>query len=759
MAALCGHDGRVSLTTAENAFDQAVERCAQEPIQIPGSIRSHGFMLVLDEQDLRILQISENASQWLGSTATDLIGKTLPTLMEAGFDARRQLERLPVDEIFPFHIGDVKLHDGAPWTDCLRLLVHRHDQVLIAEFEPCMPSAGQGDQDDYYPLVRAFVSSLQQASSIEDLLQQSVQQVKRITGFGRVKAYRFDAEGNGQVLAEVADAGYPRYQGLCFPASDIPRQARELYRINRIRLIEDANYTPSPLLPTLNPRTGKPLDMSFAALRSVSPVHLQYMRNMGTLASMSLSIVVEGQLWGLISCHHEQPRAVDFRTRAACELLSSVLSLQLEAHEAHSATRTLLNLRQRIVHMLSAMADYDSVSDGLLSLPEVFLDFADATGAAIISAERCELIGSTPTEAVINELVQWLSRRGDDAVFSSDNLGRDIAEVPELTKYAGGLLAVAISQIHSHYLLWFRPEQVRTVDWAGRPLKEISVQGSLSPRHSFDAWHEVVRGFSAPWDPLVIDGAGELRTAVLGIVLRKAEEMAQLSGELQRSNKELEAFSYSVSHDLRAPLRHIAGYSELLGEVEGQGLSERGQRFLKHIGEAAHFAGSLVDNLLNFSQMGRSALRLSDVDLNALVENILQESAPDYADREIEWHVERLPKVIADPAFINLVLQNLIGNAIKYTRGRQPARIEIGALQHPETVEVFVRDNGVGFDMTYASKLFGVFQRLHRMEDFEGTGIGLASVRRIIERHDGRVWAEGEVDKGATFHFALPVIR
>jgi hypothetical protein len=167
-----------------------------------------------------------------------------------------------------------------------------------------------------------------------------------ITGFGRVKAYRFDADGNGQVLAEVADPGYPRYLGLCFPASDIPRQARELYRVNRIRVIEDANYQAVPLVPAANPRTGKPLDMSFAALRSVSPVHLQYMRNMGTLASMSLSIVVDGQLWGLVSCHHEQPRPVDLRTRTACELLASVLSLQIESREAHANTRKLLDLRQ-----------------------------------------------------------------------------------------------------------------------------------------------------------------------------------------------------------------------------------------------------------------------------------------------------------------------------------------------------------------------------------------------------------------------------
>ncbi|NIE77301.1 GAF domain-containing protein [Pantoea sp. Ap-967] len=744
------------MTTADTALAAAVERCAQEPIQVPGSIQPHGFLLVLDEHDLRILQASENVAQWLGVPANELLGCTFTDVVSESFDLRQHLQRLPGDEAFPFHIGDLHLRQGAPYSAPLRLLAHRHDQVLIAEFEPCRQPASMADTGDYYPLVRGFVSSLHNADSLEALLQQCVVQLKRITGFGRVKAYRFDAEGNGQVLAEVADADYPRYLGLRFPAADIPRQARELYRVNRIRVIEDANYTASPLHPAINPRTGKPLDMSFAALRSVSPVHLQYMRNMGTLASMSLSIVVDDQLWGLISCHHAQPQPVDFRTRTACELLASVLSLQIESREAHAKTRQLLYLRQHIVRMISSMADHDSVSAGLLDLPEVLLAFAGANGAAVISAERCDLIGQTPPAAQVNALVHWLAQRGEEAVFHTDNLGRDVDDLPELASHAGGVLAVAISQIHSHYLLWFRAEQVRNVDWAGRPDKHIGAHGALDPRHSFVRWQEQLSGYCEPWDPLVLEGVLELRSAVLGIVLRKAEEMAQLANELRRSNKELEAFSYSVSHDLRAPLRHIAGYTELLGEIEGQGLSERGKRYLQHIEEAARFAGSLVDNLLNFSQMGRSALRLSDVDLNALVQTIRQELAPDYEGREIVWNIAKLPKVIADPAFINLALHNLVANAIKYTRGREPARITVGARQHAGETEIYIQDNGVGFDMAYANKLFGVFQRLHRMEEFEGTGIGLASVRRIIERHDGRVWAEGQIDRGASFHFTLP---
>lgn len=359
--------------TTDRTLAQAIERCAQEPIQVPGSVQPHGFVLVLDLEHLQILQVSENIVQWLGTPADTLLGRSFDEIVQAGFDMRQHLARLPEDEVFPFHIGDVRLHDKAPWRKELHLLAHRHDQVLVVEFEPLRVPEDLTAQGDYYPLVRTFVSSLHLAGSLEELLEQTVAQLKRVTGFGRVKAYRFDADGNGEVLAEVADPGYPSFLGLCFPASDIPRQARELYRVNRIRVIEDANYQPSPLIPPLNPITGNPLDMSFTSLRSVSPVHLQYMRNMNTLASMSLSIVVDGQLWGLISCHHAQPRPVALRTRTACELLASVLSLQIESREAHASTRQLLELRQYIVRMISSMADHDSVSEGLRALPDVLM--------------------------------------------------------------------------------------------------------------------------------------------------------------------------------------------------------------------------------------------------------------------------------------------------------------------------------------------------------------------------------------------------
>ena len=230
------------------------------------------------------------------------------------------------------------------------------------------------------------------------------------------------------------------------------------------------------------------------------------------------------------------------------------------------------------------------------------------------------------------------------------------------------------------------------------------------------------------------------------------------TAKLEAANKELEAFAYSVSHDLRAPLRHIDGFMELLQKKAGTALDEQGRHYMETIAEAAQKMGLLIDDLLSFSRMGRHALSVQSVDLGNLVRDVIRELEPDVTGRTIDWRIGELPAVSGDGAMLRMVLTNLIANALKFTLPRQQAQIEIGSLpgQDAEAV-IFVRDNGVGFDMTYVDRLFGVFQRLHRTEDFEGTGIGLANVRRIISRHGGRTWAEGKPDQGATFFFSLPL--
>jgi signal transduction histidine kinase len=404
--------------------------------------------------------------------------------------------------------------------------------------------------------------------------------------------------------------------------------------------------------------------------------------------------------------------------------------------------------------LLSLMAEAPNFVLGLTEHPDPLLRLVAAEGVALLIGDNCTLLGTTPEERDVRRLADWLSTRIREDVFHCDSLAALVAEAGAYADRASGLLAISISKLHRSYVLWFRPEVVRTVRWGGDP-RTPAGGPRLHPRRSFAMWKETVRLRSQPWRPGEVDAAAEFRDAIVGIVLRKAEEMAELTEKLERSNTELEAFSYSVSHDLRAPFRHIVGYSELLLEDE-PGLSEAGLRYARTIIESPstpapwsitccpspRWAGVDPPRPPGHEPVGtpgatgrrrrgdRPAGRLARARAAGGPRGPVHDAAG-----AAEPPVQR-PEVHAAP---------------------DEAVVEIGGLRRDAEVVYFIRDNGIGFDMQYADKLFGVFQRLHRMEDFEGTGIGLANVRRIVERHGGRAWAEGAVDAGATFYFSLPV--
>jgi len=726
--------------------------CDSEPIRTPGSIQPHGFLLTLDAR-LDVLQASANLAAFTGVAPDAVLGRPLVAVVGEAAALRLAPELAADLGPRPHYLGTVETGNGRHFD----VLGHRWDGVTIVEFEP-VERSGPADFRHLYPLIGDFLQKVNDAADIESLAALACQHVRSVTGFGRVLAYRFDAEGHGHVLAEARDEAYHSYLGQRFPASDIPAQARELYLLSRIRLIQDANYTPAPLVPAVNPATGRANDLSFAALRSVSPVHLQYMRNMQTLSSMSVSLVVKGKLWGLISCHDAAPTALEFEKRMACEQLGQILALCIESREDAAELQFRLELRRIMVSLLAGLTKGSDVIENLSGVFPELLRFARASGVAIVAADDVLTYGDTPARDAIEALVAWLAENDGGGVFHTEHLSRVYPAGAALTRNASGILAMPISRIHPHYLLWFRPEVVHTIDWAGDPHQKEQQPAQLSPRTSFAAWRETIHGASLPWHGGELELALEFRTALLGIVLERAEQMAELAEDLGRANKELEAFSYSVSHDLRAPLRHIVGFADLLIESAGSEDATQRQRFLKNIKDAARLAGKLVDDLLSFSQMGRAALRPTRVSMDDLVGDCIAKLALETRDRRIDWELSPLPEAWADPAFLHLAVFNLLSNAVKFTRQRDPAVIRIEAEDHAHETVFHVIDNGAGFNMDYVHKLFGVFQRLHRMEDFQGTGIGLANVRRIVERHDGRVWAASVLGEGATFSFSLPKI-
>jgi len=304
------------------------------------------------------------------------------------------------------------------------------------------------------------------------------------------------------------------------------------------------------------------------------------------------------------------------------------------------------------------------------------------------------------------------------------------------TWYAGNgpsVLAVLLSMLLFDY---FFTEPLYSFEISSRELPYFFI---------FATWGIIVASFAA------------VRRRIEDSLRGAQEELATRAAELETANKELESFTYSVSHDLRAPLRHVVGYAELLQKQSSSVLDDKARRYMAMILEASKRMGSLIDDLLGFSRIGRAEARKTAVNLDLLVREVIAELGQDTKDRDIGWTIGALPVCYGDRSMLKLVLANLLSNAVKFTRIRPRAKIEIGCADGKDNqVEVFVTDNGAGFDMQYVNKLFGVFQRLHRAEEFEGTGIGLATVQRIIHRHGGTVRAEGAVDQGATFYFSLP---
>ena len=741
--------------------------CDAEPIRVPAAVQPPGVLLAVSAADLTIAQASDNAAAALGADRP-VIGTRLTDWLPAS----PWVDRLGPDAVdaTPLYLATVRPAGAAGF---FHLIVHRHDGVLIAELQPTAGPAPVPFQD-LYRSVRTGIEALEAAGTPQDLWHAAATQVRRLTGFDRVMVYRFDPQWNGQVVAESLADGVDPWLGLRYPASDIPAQARDLYLASRVRLVADTAYAPVPIHPAVNPDTGRPLDLTHALFRSVSPIHLEYLRNMGVGASMSVSIVRDGRLWGMVLCHHRTAVRASFAVHTAAGLLGQVLALQLSAKERAGDAEATVGLGAGVAELLRSMSDAGDVAAGLSAAAARTLALAAAAGAAVTGPDHAPvLIGQTPDAAEVVALVDWLAESVADDVYRTDHLSAAHAPAAAYVGQASGLLAAVVSRADRAYVLWFRPEVVRDRYWAGDPTKphEVIAGGrTFRPRTDFAAWKQTLRDRSHPWEPHRVEAADQLRQAAVGIVLRQAQERARLTTELQRTNRELEAFSYSVSHDLRAPFRHIVGYADLLTRRAGNSVDETAQRYVKTIRDSARFAGTLVDSLLALSQVGRSALRVVAVDLNQLVAEVRRETAEqEGVGRDIDWSVAPLPVVAGDVVMLRVALRNLLSNAVKYTRPRPRATITIGTTvtappdafpagerPDPDHALLFVRDDGVGFDVRYRDKLFGVFQRLHRPEEFEGTGIGLANVRRIVERHGGRIGVTSAVGAGTTFFLTLP---
>ena len=539
--------------------------CDREPIHIPGAILPHGAMLVLEKHTLRVLQAAGDTSGLLGRSVDELLDRPVDDLFSSD-----QLNRLRTlsnedDLVKPRHLLDPMMRVVA---DCpLDASAHSVDDTLIVEFEAGEP----GDPFVADPLgaVQLMVDGFGSAASLNALCQMATDSVRRVAQYDRVMIYRFMADGSGWVIAESRAPELSPFLDLHYPAADIPQQARALYLKSWLRLITQVDYDPALLTPTFNPRTGKPLDMSFAILRDVSPIHREYLRNMGIDASMSISIIVAGKLWGLIACHHNSPRLLPRHLRAVCELFGSMFSLQLEAREKSEQFEARLASRKILQELMLNLAGVQDYAYGLTQQTPNLLDYingGDITldgsrngGVAVRVEGQLTFLGSTPTRHEITKLTEWLASYmiETEGIFSTDRLSEIYPEAKAFAHVASGLLVIAVSRDPSDFILWFRPELVETALWAGDPDKPVtsSADGDvLSPRKSFEVWKHTVRNRALPWTAAETDSAFDLRVSLLQVVLRRIEAASRERAKAHERDKLMMA---ELDHRVKNTLANI----------------------------------------------------------------------------------------------------------------------------------------------------------------------------------------------------------
>lgn len=522
------------------AFGQAdLSNCERELIHLAGSVQPHGALLVLRESaDLQVQQCSGNVARLLGLPAEALLQRPLALL---GGDVAERVAALLQPQQHPG--GHADLREAVVLQCCIGPAGRRFDGALhrlaegglVLELEPATTSAsaetGGLELQDLAPELMATTLSeaLQRfgaAPSVGVLADAVVEVLRHLTGYDRVVVYKFDPDGHGKVIAE---ARHPRLESLLghhYPASDIPQRARALYLLNRVRMLVDVNAQQAPLLPALRPETGAPLDMSLCQLRSMSPIHLQYLRNMGVTATLTASLVREGQLWGLIACHHYSPRHLRCTLRAAADLLAEVASTRISAIENYAHAQVALMVRrleQRLVEATSTEGDWRYA---LFRNPRTLLQPLDATGAALFCEGEVLVSGETPSTPELRALLAWVQDQQQpvpvDEPFACASVGQANPALASLTPTASGVLAVRLSTNSPDWLMWFRKEQLQSVTWAGDPSKPMVANNplELSPRRSFAAWSEIVRGTAVPWSSTELALARGIGVALVDIIVQ-----------------------------------------------------------------------------------------------------------------------------------------------------------------------------------------------------------------------------------------------
>ena len=728
--------------------------CDKEPIHIPGRIQSYGFLLVCEVNSLNINQLSINSLEYIGISYQNLLNKNLSVLLEIKIIdcINKGVLKNNFSEINPLKVN-IK-------NTKFNLIISFANNLLILEFEPFI-------EDDnlyahFYHSFNSALTKIQSSRSLKNLFQTTAEEVRKLIGYDRVMIYRFDKDWHGEVVGESKIDSLEPFLGLHYPHTDIPSQARDLYLKNWTRLITDVEHIQPEISPVINPQSGKPIDLSCNVLRATSPIHIEYLVNMGVRATLTISIIFKGKLWGLFACHHYSPRYIDYYKRNTCELIGKIFSNHLSYQEADQDLQYSNKIKDNTRIIIENMSKNWSVSQGLINGDLTLMDINDSNGAVYFNNDDIYSLRDVPTDSEIKSIIDFLNEK-KEKIFYTNELSLIFPTAKSFKEKASGILAINISD--NEYVIWFKPELIQNVQWAGKPDEKNIVYEKetirLSPRKSFEKWTQEVQNKSTDWQKVEIEAAENLREKIIAFVIKKSLEIKKLNQELElqklaliSKNEELMNFAYVASHDLKEPLRMITSYNQLLLKKYKNQLDEDAEEFLNFSIDGARRMKLLIDSLLQYAKIGYEGKTFSQVNINSILQSCLSNLKLMIKEKETQITVEDMPIIYGDSSLILILFQNLVSNAIKYSNTKN-SQIDINYYSEDLFYKFSIKDNGIGIERKNFSNIFLMFKRLHSKSEFEGSGIGLATCKKIIDNHRGEIWLESEIGKGSIFYFTI----
>jgi chemotaxis family two-component system sensor kinase Cph1 len=501
------------------------EFCGSLPLHLINQIQPYGLLLVVKRSDFSIIQVSENIETLIGLLPKEVVNKPLAQLVTgAQFEKLAEKFSRDIDGKIPLRFT---FKTTAKQVDFLALVQAKDDYLLI-ELEQSAPEANGYLFTDIYQEIKFAMAEINAAETVVDISNRAIAELKRLSGFDKIMVYKFDEDWNGEVIAESTDEHFESYLGLRFPASDIPKQARMLYLKNPYRLIPTRDYTPVKIYPVINPLTESFVDLSNCNIRSVPAVHLEYLKNMGVMASMSTAIIKDEQLWGLISCHHKTAKYLNYEICSVFELMGGIISNRVSSLE----NKEHLNVASKLQEIRSKLVEQVYLDDnpitGIINYDTSILDLLDCCGAAILYQKKMQTIGNVPDRYEIKDLVLWLQANKTDSLYTSSNFPAVYDNAASFAEIGSGIIVLPIHEEKGEYIIGFRPEVVQSVNWGGNPNEAINFEkNSLTyhPRNSFKIWKQTLKQCSLPWseDQLLI--AENFRNFLVEYTLKKVYAM------------------------------------------------------------------------------------------------------------------------------------------------------------------------------------------------------------------------------------------